>query len=233
MAVLVILGLCVGVSLSCAIKMLLCEMEPWIKHTERRRFAVGMDFQYLDGQHPVRDLLLRTYGEEPSALSLSDNQITEHQITVIEPTVQIFKAAMQRYNASSFDVFVNFNGLTVYLVHEEIFNMVKQHDARYKENFVHDDTLWGQLTSGLNFKPRMYHHTLREFAKSRNICVPANMNVLGVFCPEPHAVYVALTKNDPILPYRHDAIAVGVLVHEVSHALFSTMDLYNEPISME
>ena len=67
----------------------------------------------MDGQQPLGDSLLQTYGEEPSALSFSDNQITEHQITVIEPTVQFFKAAMQRYNASSFDVFVNFNGLTV------------------------------------------------------------------------------------------------------------------------
>ena len=42
-----------------------------------------------------------------------------------------------------------------------------------------------------------------------------------MFCLRPHAVYVALTENDPI--------AVNNLVHEVSHALFSTMDLLSEP----
>ena len=123
-AVLVILGVCVGVSLNFAIMILLHEMEPWIKHTERQRSAVGMDLQYVDGQHPVGDLLLRSYGQDPSATTFSEKQITEHRTTVVEPTEQIYEAAMRTYNASSYDVFVNFHGLTVYLVHQDIFHMV-------------------------------------------------------------------------------------------------------------
>ena len=220
-AVLVILGLCVGVSLHCAIEILLHEMEPWIKHTERHRSAVGMDLQYVDGQHPVGDLLLRSYGQDPSATTFSEKQITKHRTTVVEPTEQIFEAAMRTYNVSSYDVFVNFHGLTVYLVHQDIFDMVEQDYARYNENFVHDDTLWGIFRSSLNFPPRIYRSAMTKLDFYHGLCVPFNEKIHGVFCSRPHAVYVALTENNPF--------AVDILVHEVSHALFSTMDLLSEP----
>ena len=211
-AVCVILGFCIDMSLYFAVYILLSNpvTQLWEKHTERERSVThGFDIQYVDVQHPLGELLLSAYGRQDS-INYTISDLTLYHTKVMKPTQLIFHQALKKYGMSNSDIVVNLFGLTVYIVHSNLWKLIQYHNRSLYAH-INDEPLW-----------RVYERAISTIQVGRkDLCFPFNRaTTKGMFCRASHAAAVPL----PEITNSDVSEAIDTLVHEITHAILTTID---------